>query len=202
MDWGDAVEVMPGVTVHCEPCHHWSARGIGDRSMALWAAFVIATPAGRIYHVGDTGFHDGINYRAVRARYGSFRLANLPIGAYEPRWFMQGQHQNPEEAVAGMQLCNAAFVAGHHWRSFRLTNEAPDAPRQALFAALDAAGVSRERFRPMMAGEVFDVPSEVRRRGTGAHAARLAFAGLLRHIRPNGLWWDERGCRREFSLRG
>ncbi|SIQ88594.1 L-ascorbate metabolism protein UlaG, beta-lactamase superfamily [Rhizobium sp. RU20A] len=158
MDWGDGVEVMPGVSVHCEPCHHWSARGVGDRSMALWAAFVIATPAGRIYHVGDTGFHDGINYRAVQARYGSFRLANLPIGAYEPRWFMKGQHQNPEEAVEGMRLCHAAYVAGHHWRTFQLTNEAPDTPRQALFAALDAAGIARERFRPMLAGEVFDVP--------------------------------------------
>jgi hypothetical protein len=69
--------------------------------MALWAAFVIETPHGRIYHIGDTGFHDGINYRPQPEKHGGFRLGILPIGAYEPRWFMKGQHQNPEEAVAG-----------------------------------------------------------------------------------------------------
>ncbi|MGR6467637.1 MBL fold metallo-hydrolase [Rhizobium sp. PAMB 3182] len=158
MDWGDRLELPNGVTVDAEPCHHWSARGMGDRRMALWAAFVLTTPAGKVYHVGDTGFHDGINYRAAADKHGGFRLANLPFGAYEPRWFMKGQHQNPEEAVKGMQLCNAAHVAGHHWRTFQLTNEAIEAPKQALHHALDEAGIARERFRPMHAGEVFDVP--------------------------------------------
>jgi L-ascorbate metabolism protein UlaG (beta-lactamase superfamily) len=159
MDWGDSVDLPNGVVVDAEPCHHWSARGMGDRRMALWAAFVLTTPAGKIYHVGDTGFHDGINYRAVAEKHGRFRLANLPFGAYEPRWFMKGQHQNPEEAVKGMQLCNAEHVAGHHWRTFQLTNEAIEAPKEALHRALDQAGIARERFRPMHAGEVFDVPT-------------------------------------------
>ncbi len=66
--------------------------------MALWGAFVIETLAGKIYHIGDTGFHhQGINYKAAAEKHGSFRLAILPIGAYEPRWFMQGQHQNPKK---------------------------------------------------------------------------------------------------------
>ncbi|MEM0899997.1 MAG: MBL fold metallo-hydrolase, partial [Pseudomonadota bacterium] len=62
-DWGDATRINEAVRVHIEPCHHWSARGSADRRMALWAAFVIETPAGKIYHIGDTGYHDGINYR-------------------------------------------------------------------------------------------------------------------------------------------
>ncbi len=73
---------------------------------------MIETPGGLIYHIGDTGFHEGINYRAAGEKYGRFRLAILPIGAYEPRWFMKAQHQNPEEAVEGMRLCNAAYAAG------------------------------------------------------------------------------------------
>ena len=158
VDWGDRVEVRGGVTIDTEPCHHWSARGMGDRRMALWAAFVLTTPAGKIYHVGDTGFHDGINYDAVRQKHGGFRLAILPFGAYEPRWFMKGQHQNPEEAVRGMKLCNAAYAAGHHFATFQLTDEGIDAPVQALDAALKAESVESERFRPLRAGEVFDVP--------------------------------------------
>lgn len=159
MDWGDSETIASGITLHCEPCHHWSARGMGDRRMALWAAFVIATPAGKIYHVGDTGFHQGINYRAARSKHGAFRLANLPFGAYEPRWFMQAQHQNPEEAVEGMLLCDAAFVAGHHWGTFQLTNEGVGEPVAALHAALDGRKISRERFRPMRPGEIFEVPA-------------------------------------------
>jgi L-ascorbate metabolism protein UlaG (beta-lactamase superfamily) len=160
MDWGDRLSVGHDVTLHCEPCHHWSARGASDRRMALWAAFVIETPAGKIYHVGDTGFHQGINYRAAKDKHGGFRLANLPFGAYEPRWFMKGQHQDPVEAVEGMLLCDAAFVAGHHWGTFKLTDEAIEAPMEALYAALDARKVSRDRFRPMHPGEVFRVPPQ------------------------------------------
>ena len=63
-DWGDRIDVA-GAVIHIEPAHHWSARGTRDRRMALWASFVVETPVGRIYHVGDTGFHRGVNYRAA-----------------------------------------------------------------------------------------------------------------------------------------
>ncbi|WOS62648.1 MBL fold metallo-hydrolase [Sinorhizobium fredii] len=159
VDWGDRIELGDGIIIHAEPCHHWSARGTRDRRMALWAAFVIETPAGRIYHIGDTGFHGGINYRAARDKHGPFRLANLPFGCYEPRWFMESQHQNPEEAVMGMLACGAEHVAGHHWGTFRLTDEGIEEPLRALEAALDKAGVEPSRFRPLRPGEVFDVPA-------------------------------------------
>ncbi|MGA1801896.1 MBL fold metallo-hydrolase [Rhizobium sp. HT1-10] len=160
MDWGHRLEIADGVSIDAEPCHHWSARGAGDRRMALWAAFVLSTPAGKIYHIGDTGFHDGINYRAAREKHGGFRLAILPFGAYEPRWFMKGQHQDPKEAVEGMQLCNAAHAVGHHFGTFQLTDEAIDDPLVRLKAALIVAGVAPERFRALQAGEVLDVPLE------------------------------------------
>lgn len=156
-DWGDVVETH-GLKLHFEPVHHWSARGTFDRRMALWCGFVIEAPGGKIYHIGDTGFHEGRNYSAVSEKHGDFRLALLPVGAYEPRWFMKGQHQNPEEAVEGFRLCGAQFAAGHHWGTVQLTNEAIEEPRDALHAALDAQGVDRERFRPMQPGEVWDIP--------------------------------------------
>jgi L-ascorbate metabolism protein UlaG (beta-lactamase superfamily) len=157
-DWGDATRLDNDITIHTEPCHHWSARGSRDRRMALWAAFVIETPAGKIYHIGDTGFHDGINYRAAAERHGGFRLANLPIGAYEPRCFMQAQHQNPQEAVEGMMLANAAHAVGHHWGTFQLTNEAHDAPVRALDVALAEKRLDPARFRALRPGEACDVP--------------------------------------------
>lgn len=157
-DWGDAHRDGP-VTVHFEPCHHWSARGMGDRSMALWAAFVLEGPAGKLLHVGDTGFDEGKPYRAVREKHGELRAAILPVGAYEPRWFMKDQHQNPEEAVEGLVLSGARWAVGHHWGTFQLTNEGRDAPPAVLHAALDSRGVTRDRFRPLSPGEAWDIPA-------------------------------------------
>ena len=156
-DWGDRIAVGDA-TIHTEPAHHWSARGGRDRRMALWAGFVIETPGGKIYFAGDTGFHGGANYRQMAEKHGGFRLAILPVGAYEPRWFMAPQHQNPQEAVEGMALCNAAHAAGCHWGTFHLTDEPIEEPAQKLAEALAAEGISPERFRAMRPGEVWDVP--------------------------------------------
>ena len=101
-DWGDRVELGPGVAVTLAPMRHWAARHLLDRNKALWAAFVIETPAGRIYHVANSGYGDGSHFRSARERHGPFRLAVLPIGAYEPRWFMSEQHMNPEEIGEGI----------------------------------------------------------------------------------------------------
>jgi L-ascorbate metabolism protein UlaG (beta-lactamase superfamily) len=160
MDWGQSYEHAAengSLIFHCEPCHHWSARGSRDRRHALWAAFVIESGAGRLYHIGDTGFHGGINYKAAREKFGSFDVATLPIGAYEPRWFMQGQHQNPAEAVEGLKLLGAKRALGHHWGTVQLTDEAIDAPKDALFAALDKAGLAREVFLAVEAGQVVEI---------------------------------------------
>lgn len=157
-DWGSCHRFGP-LDIHFEPCHHWSARGARDRSMALWAAFVIAGPAGKILHVGDTGFDEGRPYRDLPAKHGALRLAILPIGAYEPRWFMRGQHQNPEEAVQGLILSGAAWAIGHHWGVFQLTNEAHDAPLTALSAALAGNSIAPGRFRTPGPGECWDIPA-------------------------------------------
>jgi L-ascorbate metabolism protein UlaG (beta-lactamase superfamily) len=160
-DWGEVVEHATEngrVAIHLEPCHHWSARGIRDRAMALWAAFVIESEAGRLYHVGDAGYNDGRDYRHARQRHGGFRAAVLPIGAYEPRWFMAPQHQNPAEAVQGMLDCGAAVAAGHHWGTFQLTDEGIETPLADLASALARSGIEADRFRALRPGEIWDVP--------------------------------------------
>jgi L-ascorbate metabolism protein UlaG (beta-lactamase superfamily) len=145
------------VSVTLVPARHWSGRGVLDRNKALWAGFVIETPAGRIYHVPDSGYGDGAHFRNARERYGPFRLAILPIGAYEPRWFMRDQHMNPEEAVRALADCGAQFALGHHYGTFQLTDEAIDAPAAALGEALTAAKLPPEKFRVLAPGEVLTV---------------------------------------------
>lgn len=152
-DWGDSAEVTDRIRIHFEPAHHWSARGLSDRRMALWSAFLIETPAGNIYHVGDTGYHSGVNFRATAEKHGSVRLAILPIGAYEPRWFMAGQHTNPDESVRAFQLCGADHAIGHHWGTFQLTAEAIDEPARDLDEASERQGIARDRFLALRPGQ-------------------------------------------------
>ena len=138
------------------PMRHWSARHFFDRNKALWAAFAIETPAGRIYHVGDSGYGDGRRFREAR-RQGPIRLAILPIGAYEPRWFMREQHMNPEESVKAFLDLGAELALAHHHGTFHLTDEAIDAPERALIEARGAAGIAPERFRVLKPGEAWEL---------------------------------------------
>ena len=123
--------------------------------MALWCAFVLTAAQGVHYHVGDTGFGDGGLFRDICARFGAPRLATLPIGAYEPRWFMQAQHVNPAEAVESFALLGAEQALGHHWGTFQLTDEGIERPVEALAAALEAQGIAPERFLALRPGQVW-----------------------------------------------
>jgi L-ascorbate metabolism protein UlaG (beta-lactamase superfamily) len=157
-DWGTRVSLSADVAVHFEACYHWSARGLRDRRMALWAAFVIETSSGKIYHIGDTGYSKGEIFRAMRVKHGPVRLAILPIGAYEPRSFMRNHHIDPEEAVAIFQDCGASYALAHHWGTFQLAYEAIDEPPKRLAIALERAGIPADHFQVKRPGEFFDVP--------------------------------------------
>jgi L-ascorbate metabolism protein UlaG (beta-lactamase superfamily) len=133
----------------------WDVRvNLSDRNMSLWASFVIDAPIGKIYVVADSGYGEGRLFRRARERHGPFKLAILPIGAYEPRWFMRDQHMNPAEAVQAYVDCGAELALAHHYGTFQLTDEAIDAPPLALADALKAAGIPADRFRALRPGEV------------------------------------------------
>lgn len=154
-DWDGQTALSDKVSVRLVPSYHWSARGALDRRMALWASFILQTPAGKIYHVGDTGYDTGALFREHGKAHGPFRLAILPIGAYEPRWFMGDNHMNPAEAVQVMQDLGAAEAIGHHWGTFQLTNEGVERPLEALGEALRVAGLPESRFVASRPGQVW-----------------------------------------------
>jgi len=156
-DWHQRVELGSGVAVTLVPTRHWTARGLFDRNRALWASFVLETPAGKIYIVCDSGYGDGKHFRHVAQAHGPLRLAILPIGAYEPRWFMCDQHMNPSDAVKALADCGAEQALAHHHGTFQLTDEAIDAPLNALYAALDEAKIPREKFLALKPGQAFEI---------------------------------------------
>ena len=156
LGWGQSVSVS-GLTIHLTPALHWSKRGLFDANTALWGAFVVEAPGGNIYFAADTGYGTGSTFSDIRDRFGPPRLSLLPIGAYEPRWFMHPQHMNPEEAVlAHKALQSRASIAIHHG-TIQLTDEAIDAPVAALRAALGQHSVDPRSFLVPDAGEILDI---------------------------------------------
>ncbi len=157
-DWGDAVQIASSVTVHVEPIQHWSARGLFDRNRALWAAFTITTASGNIYFVGDSGYGHGDNFRAAKEKFHSFRLAILPIGAYDPRWFMAYQHMNPEESVKALEDLGSPPFLPIHYRMFPMADTGYGQPLLDLRRAIQVHQVEEEKIILLMAGESRFIP--------------------------------------------
>jgi L-ascorbate metabolism protein UlaG (beta-lactamase superfamily) len=133
------------------PARHWSMRKPWDRNAMLWGGFVLRGPEGALYHSGDTALFDG--FAEIGRRAGPIDLALLPIGAYEPRWFMQPQHMNPEEAVVAFLALEARVLVPMHWGTFKLTDEPMAEPPRRLVAAYARAGLPPERLWMLAIGE-------------------------------------------------
>ena len=131
MDWGESLP-LGGLTIHCVPALHFSSRGLFDRNLTLWCGYMIESPHGLTYFAGDTGF--GRHFSQIRERFGSPRLALLPIGAYEPRWFMAPVHMAPAEAIRAHRMLGAGTSIAIHHGTFQLADEALDAPRKEVVA--------------------------------------------------------------------
>jgi L-ascorbate metabolism protein UlaG (beta-lactamase superfamily) len=142
-DWWESFPLPHGICATIVPSYHWSSRGLGDRRMALWGGFVLETPECVIYCSGDTAYRDGNIFQEIRERFGAPAVAIVPIGAYEPRWFMHAQHINPEEPVQIALDCGAPQILGIHWDTFSLTDE----PYYEPAARFNAAARS-SRFDP------------------------------------------------------
>ena len=142
------------------PAQHWSARGLADRMTTLWGGFAVFAPDCHLFFAGDTGYSR--DFRDLRERAadrqrpetgGGFDLALLPIGAYEPRWFMTSQHVNAAEAVKIHQDVATKRSLGIHWGTFELTDEPLDEPPRSLAREASAAGLREEEFFVLAIGE-------------------------------------------------
>ena len=133
LDWWERHD-GDGLDVTLVPARHWSMRFPWDRNDALWGGFVVRGQEGAFYHAGDTGF-DEATFAAIGDRMGPIDWAMLPIGAYEPRWFMEPQHMGPEEAVRASLAVRARNLVAMHWGTFVLTDEPPGEPPLRVRAA-------------------------------------------------------------------
>jgi L-ascorbate metabolism protein UlaG (beta-lactamase superfamily) len=150
LDWWDQATIG-ALSTTLTPAQHFSARTPFDRNRALWAGFVVRFDDRRIYFAGDSAYAGF--FRDVRQRLGPIDLALLPIGAYEPRWFMRAVHMNPAEAVQAHVDLGAPETIGMHFGTFQLTAEGIDDPIRDLEEARRANGIPASRFRVLDFGE-------------------------------------------------
>jgi L-ascorbate metabolism protein UlaG (beta-lactamase superfamily) len=150
LDWWESTE-LAGAVVTYVPAQHFSSRGLHDRNRCLWGGFVIEAGGAVVYFAGDSGYCP--HFSEIGRRFPRIDLALLPIGAYEPRWFMRQQHVNPEEAVRAHLDLGARRSIGMHFGTFQLTDEAIGAPLAALRTARTRAGVEGSAFDVLGFGE-------------------------------------------------
>jgi L-ascorbate metabolism protein UlaG (beta-lactamase superfamily) len=150
LDWWQTHRFGDAADVTLVPAQHWSGRGLFDRRRALWGGFFIRRGAATAYFAGDTGY--GQHFAEIRERLGSPRVALLPIGAYEPRWFMRDQHIDPDEAVRAHLALGATVSLGMHFGTFPLADEGMDDPPAVLAAARRARGVAEAAFPALYNG--------------------------------------------------
>jgi L-ascorbate metabolism protein UlaG (beta-lactamase superfamily) len=150
LDWGESV-TLSGVTVHCVAAQHFSSRGIFDRDKTLWCGYLIESPDRRVYFAGDTGF--GNHFGQIRERFGSPNVALLPIGAYDPRWFMSPVHMSPEEALQAHRILGAQTSIAIHHGTFQLADDGIDTPPRKLIACRQD-----ENFSILKNGQFTEIP--------------------------------------------
>jgi N-acyl-phosphatidylethanolamine-hydrolysing phospholipase D len=154
LDWWASM-VIRGVRFACTPAQHFSARGLGDRSETLWCGWALASATRRVYFAGDTALFP--EFAAIAERFGPFDLSLLPIGAYEPRWFMQRVHMNPEDAIEAYRALSSGGQGGSvlpiHWGTFRLTDEPMTEPPARFQQRWNEAGFTGDRLWLLAHGE-------------------------------------------------
>ena len=150
LDWDTGADIG-GVSIHFVECQHRSGRGLFDQMASLWGSFVLKTSVGRIYFAGDSGYSP--HFKEQGDKWGPFTLALLPIGAYEPRWFMADIHLNPEEAVKAHKELRSEQSLAIHYGIFQLTYEGIDAPLEDLRAALNQQGLDSAAFWTLEPGQ-------------------------------------------------
>ncbi|WP_420810183.1 MBL fold metallo-hydrolase [Halopolyspora algeriensis] len=151
MDWWESTRIG-GIDIDFVPAHHWSRRTLWDFCHSLWGGWVITAPDGRrLYHAGDSGY--GEYFTEIGRRYPDIDVAMLPIGAYEPRWFMRPVHMCPEEAVRAASDLGAARMAGMHWGAFALSQEPPVEPLNRVRKAWREAGRDPDELWDLAVGE-------------------------------------------------
>lgn len=150
LDWWDTFS-LPGLKVIFTPTQHFSGRGLTDRNETLWGSYVLQGKKDSVYFAGDTAYYD--HFKEIQQKIGNIKVAILPIGAYEPRWFMSAVHVDPPEAVQAFLDLKAEFMVPMHYSTFVLSDEKLTDPLDVTKSEFKRRTIPLERLKDLKIGE-------------------------------------------------
>ncbi len=157
LDWWQSAK-RGRFTITCLPSQHWSKRIEQSTNESLWCAWLVDSGERKYFFGGDTGYFHG--FAEYARRFGPIDAALLPIGAYEPRWFMDFQHMDPAQALQAFRDLGARTLFPMHWGTFELTDEPPDEAPRELLRRLPSSGVAARDVALLAVGETRALPPQ------------------------------------------
>jgi L-ascorbate metabolism protein UlaG (beta-lactamase superfamily) len=175
LNWWEHITIG-GVRISFVPAQHWTRRTLTDTNTSHWGGYVLesekhlpghggipqndknngteehVTPT--LYFVGDTGYFRG--FKDIGERY-DIDVTLMPIGAYEPEWFMTSQHVTPEEALQGFLDTGSELMVPMHYGTFKLADDTPKEALDRLEAERRRLGIAKERIRVLGHGEMLRI---------------------------------------------
>ncbi len=157
LDWWQTTQINNQVSVTLVPAQHWGRRLPWDTNTRLWGGFYLSVAGRVIYFAGDSGYHETL-FKTIKERLGSPDLSLIPIGAYEPRWFMKEAHMNPKEALQVHHDLGSKKSIGMHWGTFRLTDEGQEDPWLELGREMQEKSLPQDAFIVLKPGQSISLP--------------------------------------------
>ncbi|WP_139488528.1 MBL fold metallo-hydrolase [Brevibacillus dissolubilis] len=147
--WWDSID-HGELTLHFVPAQHWTRRTLTDMNTSHWGGWVFQSREETHYFVGDTGYFRG--FQEIGARFG-LDTVFMPIGAYEPEWFMKVSHINPEDAVKAFLELKAKTFVPMHYGAYRLADDTGPEALERLYAEWNRLQLPKEQLAVMKIGE-------------------------------------------------
>jgi N-acyl-phosphatidylethanolamine-hydrolysing phospholipase D len=139
LDWFDSYAYQ-GITYRLLPAQHWTKRSLFDTNRRLWGSWLMEAGGRKVFFAGDSGYFRG--YSEFGKKFGPIDAVLMPVGLYEPRWFMKDHHMNPQEVIQAAREMGARFIIPQQWGVFDLTDEPMTLPPRDYRKAAQATGLT------------------------------------------------------------
>jgi L-ascorbate metabolism protein UlaG (beta-lactamase superfamily) len=151
LNWWESTEHQ-GISIHFVPAQHWTRRSLNDMNTSHWGGWIFQAEKETLYFVGDTGYFSGFKQIAERFE---IDTVFMPIGAYEPEWFMAVSHINPEDSVKAFLELRAKTFVPMHYGAYRLADDTGPEALARLYRAWEHQQLPKEQLKVLLLGETF-----------------------------------------------
>lgn len=148
-EWYDSF-VYDDLTFSFVPAQHWTKRTVTDTDTSQWGGWIIESQERSIYFVGDTGYFRG--FQEIAKKF-SIETVLMPIGAYEPEWFMKASHLNPEDAIQAFIEMNGTTFIPMHYGTYHLADDTGPEALERLDAEWNRLELDPTKLKKLLIGE-------------------------------------------------